>query len=606
MSVNHQPPHVSPRRSNLDPVADRNWSAACPRTVREAFRRSSSEGREAWQKHLQASAGPRAIGKLLKGKGVPLTWSLTAQSRADGLEVLLSTLDRAARMRKNTEDDAILSAELRRWLASPARSSAWALECLAWCHALRGLAAAIDTDLWWRALVHLLEIAGEADAAAADADPLTGQLTAAELPLSLGYLFPELAVSARLLVAGREQLDRGMEELLDGEGLIHARHREVYRPLVAVWTRSRAIILELGDEAWKHEEQYGQMIHNLLRLVRPDGSQALEDPATGSDIRPLVKAARGLLAEKAADYVAHKTLARPRRPVRPSKKKVQPPAADHSEWAGWAVLRSSWSRRTRRVTVAYPDGEVLLELNLRDHLLFSGSWGLELRVGGVVQSRPQEWEEVCWISDKDVDYLEIEGRFGGGLRVQRQCMLAHKDKILILADAVLGTEPQQIEYTSFLPTARLSTFCEAPETREGWLHGKGDSLVVAPALPEWRSDARGGSLAETERGLELRQSVRGTSLYAPLFIDLDRRSSRRQVTWRQLSVAERRELLPSDAAVGYRIQVGNAQWLIYRSLIAPGIRTVLGQNLSNEFLAGRFHHSTGKVDTLVAVEPITA
>ena len=605
MSVNHQPSQVSPRRSNFDPLTDRNWSAACPRAVREAFRRSSSEGREAWQKHLQGATGPRAVGKLLQGKGASLAWSLTPQSRAAGLESLLSTLDRAARTRKNTAADAILAAELKRWLVSPARSSAWALECLAWCHALRALAAAVDTDLWWRALVHLLEIAGEADAAASDADPLTGQLTAAELPLSLGYLFPELAISARLLVAGRAQLDRGMDELLDGEGLIHVRHREVYRPLVAAWTRSRAILLELGGDTWKHEEQYGQMIHNLLRLVRPDGSQALEDPATGDDIRPLIKAARALLDDEPTDFVAHKTLARPRRAAELPKKKLLPPAADHSEWAGWAVMRSSWSRRARRVTVAYPGGDVLLELNLRDHLLFSGEWGLELRVGGVVQPRPQEWEEVCWISDKDVDYLELEGRFSSGLRVQRQCMLAHNDKILILADAVLGTEPHQIEYVSFLPTAGRSTFGHAAETREGWLQGKGESLVIAPALPEWRSDARGGSLVETERGLELRQSARGTSLYAPLFIDLDRRRSRRQVTWRQLTVAERRELLPSDAAVGYRIQVGNAQWLIYRSLIAPGIRTVLGQNLSNEFLAGRFH-STGKVDTLVAVEPITA
>ncbi len=54
-------------------------------------------------------------------------------------------------------------------------------------------------------------------------------------------------------------------------------------------------------------------------------------------------------------------------------------------------------------------------------------------------------------------------------------------------------------------------------------------------------------------------------------------------------------------AVGYRAQSGAAHWLLYRSLAPNGIRTVLGQNLSTEFLFGRFRR-TGDVKRLIEIE----
>jgi hypothetical protein len=54
-------------------------------------------------------------------------------------------------------------------------------------------------------------------------------------------------------------------------------------------------------------------------------------------------------------------------------------------------------------------------------------------------------------------------------------------------------------------------------------------------------------------------------------------------------------------AVGYRLQIGNEQWLIYRSLTTPDIRTVLGKNLMHEFLVGRFTDD-GQVETLLEIE----
>jgi hypothetical protein len=67
-------------------------------------------------------------------------------------------------------------------------------------------------------------------------------------------------------------------------------------------------------------------------------------------------------------------------------------------------------------------------------------------------------------------------------------------------------------------------------------------------------------------------------------------------------VAEALQIQPPDVAVGYRVQCGKKQWLIYRSQAARGNRTVLGQNTSSEFLAARFLSPSGDVEQLIMVE----
>jgi hypothetical protein len=90
-------------------------------------------------------------------------------------------------------------------------------------------------------------------------------------------------------------------------------------------------------------------------------------------------------------------------------------------------------------------------------------------------------------------------------------------------------------------------------------------------------------------------------MFAPLFLDLKPRRMRRPLTWRQLTVAEGLEIQPNDAAVGYRVMVGNQQWLIYRSLAGAGNRTLLGHNLASETLVARFGRD-GEVRPLLEVE----
>jgi hypothetical protein len=203
-----------------------------------------------------------------------------------------------------------------------------------------------------------------------------------------------------------------------------------------------------------------------------------------------------------------------------------------------------------------------------------------------------------------VDYLELEMEFTDGWRVQRQILLAREDAFLFVADAVLGSgeSDHQIDYVSRWPLPDSVRFETAEETREGLLWGKKRLGLVLPlALPEWRADQPGGSFAVQGQQLCLEQSAVGMNLFAPLFVDLDPRRMRKSLTWRQLTVGEQLEIVPSEVAVGYRVHVGPDQWLFYRSLASAANRTVLGANVTSEFFLGRFERD-GEAVSMLEIE----
>jgi hypothetical protein len=237
----------------------------------------------------------------------------------------------------------------------------------------------------------------------------------------------------------------------------------------------------------------------------------------------------------------------------------------------------------------------------KDRLL-SGQWSLDVSLDGAPVAAKGEWSETCQVSDDDVDYLELELHLDRGLRVQRHVALARKDRFLFLADAILGSQRGSLEYRTLLPLCPDVAFLADREAREGMIMGRKPRANVLPlALPEWRADNRVGELTATEGGLELRQLMQGRSLFAPLFLDLDRPRLGRPLTWRQLTVAHLLEVEPADVAAAYRVALGRKQWLIYRSLTPSRNRTVLGHNLSTEFLIARFQRS-GEVESIVEIE----
>ena len=168
-----------------------------------------------------------------------------------------------------------------------------------------------------------------------------------------------------------------------------------------------------------------------------------------------------------------------------------PEAAVHSEWAATAVLRPDWSRSAPRLTVLYPGQSCRVELACGKDVLWSGPWALELQIDGAKAAPSSEWSELCWVSDDDVDYLELEISFGDGLCVQRHILLAHEDRFLLLADAVLGSRRAAIEYRGTLPLCPDVTFRQACQPHQGVLVGRKPRATVLPlALPP---DCNGGA-----------------------------------------------------------------------------------------------------------------
>jgi hypothetical protein len=123
------------------------------------------------------------------------------------------------------------------------------------------------------------------------------------------------------------------------------------------------------------------------------------------------------------------------------------------------------------------------------------------------------------------------------------------------------------------------------------------------ALAEWKAERGTGALQTIDRSLELRQSGIGPCLFAPLLVDFKTKRFDKPLTWRQLTVADQRQIVSPGEAVGYRIQIGNRQWLVYRSLRDLRNRSVLGQNVNREFLLARFDGKSGDAETLLEVEP---
>jgi hypothetical protein len=579
------------------------WHKRSPLGIRQSYQSPTDErGWAIWRRHL-AKRKFCPLGSLLPQESSPLTWALPEDLELEPALDLIDSLHRldSSAKRKKTEIEGNVIA----WLAHPATSPATAelgLMCLAWCEALPRLTAHLPARLWWQLLNRLIAIAG--DESSTPHDPLAMQLLFGELPLALAYSFGELQACRELSEGGARTISQGIDELLDGDGLPHARHLHLLRPLLACWTRSKAIGQAL-HQRWcepQAQRQVDRLVEHALRLSRPGGQQVFTSTGSKPWNPTLLKAALDLVDDRATERV-FRLQENGRHGLRRARGKTLPPPALESEWAGIAVLRPDWSRTAPRLTVSYVGQQVATELSLNTKCLWSGTWELDVRFNDRPCKPLGDWEQTCWVSDDDVDYLELELCLSEEVTVQRHMLLGRDDRFLFLADAVLGIQQGTIEYRGTLPIGGLSVFDAQREAREGSLSagGRARARVLPLALNEWRAGAPRGSLQAGPSGLELTQAAHGECLFAPLFIDLDARRQRKEVTWRQLTVAYEREVTPSDVAVGYRVQVGKSQWLIYRSLAVPAVRTVLGKNLMTEFLLAHFR-TDGGVEALLEIE----
>jgi hypothetical protein len=576
------------------------WHSAAPRRLVEKSAAGDLERAwTTWQKHLAQRKRPSAA-PFLVGKRPPLLWAWPSAWEREGIIIKGRAL---AQVCEELSGDSVRGDELPQ-----------ALQALTIAYALPKLASKLPANVWWSLAESLCELARDAQQLRNDfngdvEEIVRQQLLAGELPLALAYLFPELQPMRDLQSAARQTLSESLLALLDGKGGPHGRLLPVLGPLLACWTRVRWLGEQLKGGCWSKEAeaQYRWLVRHAVRLAAPDGRFLATDIHAGRDrlgfwamLTQAIDLADDSAGRAAAALLSSKV----------SSKHSQPKCRDltkptfHSEWAGLSTLATGWAKSDARLVIAYADDPLTLELQVGGRQLLAGNWTSETTCDDKPVAVVGSWDELCWQSDEDCDYLELSIDLADGLRLDRQILLAKRDAVLFLSDVLLSTDiaPRSLRHSLHLPWGRDVTWQPEAETRDGTFVDRKPRAAVLPlALSEWRTDPRGGSLIGETGRLTLTQQTAGHALYCPLLIDLKPGRAKQDRTWRQLTVAESMAVVPQDVAVGFRIQSGGDQWIIYRSLGPAANRTVMGQNISGEFAAGSFPAS-GEIKSWIETE----
>lgn len=452
-------------------------------------------------------------------------------------------------------------------------------------------------------LVERLATEGRAAAAALEG----GDLAAAPFLLTLLGIFIDLPGAPRLEDV-RDFLAADVSAMTAADGAPRSGAGAAFVARVLAWTRARTAAEACGlGVPWSEatDSRWKAACVAALRLLGDRGRVPGRAGPEDLDVAPLLESLR-----KSDDAALRRTvLAVGRgRQSPPAGKKLPRDAA--GEAGTVAVLRTGWGRGAVRLLLDFGAPRHRLEIAVGDRLVVAGEWGWSAEADGVPLIPVGPWTQCCFESDRDATFLEVVAPLPGGLQAERQIVLLPGEKVLVLTDSLTDAgarlpadaRPGRIVLRGHLPLAGAGAAREA-ETREIRLTvGDRQTWRVLPLpLPEWRAAPAAGAFDEDVDVLRLRGEGEGGRLTMPLWFDLDSDRAHLPLTWRPLSVADQRQNVRRHEAVGFRVQVGLEQWLLYRALDVPRNRTLLGCNVACEFLVGRLRRS-GEVSRTLEIE----
>lgn len=423
--------------------------------------------------------------------------------------------------------------------------------------------------------------------------------------ITLATLFPDIESCAELGVHAVQAVDEEINRLVSEQGSVRLAGSVVANDRVRRWAMFREAMTVAaqspGTTAWSAatDERFMASIGAALRFLGDRGRMLVgigRLPRLFSE--PILRAARS----PDADARIRRT-ARAVESGETAAKRLLPRDL-HDAAGATAILRSGWGPGSIRVAIEYRDTMPRLEIAVGDRLLVDGPWHWSVTAGSDELEAEGPWTFSGLESDKKSTFFEIAAPLAGGLRLERTLVVVPDDRIVVVADAITRTAEarvaRELRLTSRVTLAPGLEAQEVDETREVFLYDTGMRAMVLPlGLGEWKAAGDGGFTVGSD-GLTLEQHGAGR-LHAPLWFDCDPRRVGRPVTWRQLTVADTRQNLPRSMAAGYRVQVGHDQWLLYRALDEPRNRTLLGCNVSCEFLLGRVGRS-GEVKRMVEIQ----
>lgn len=406
-------------------------------------------------------------------------------------------------------------------------------------------------------------------------------------------LFESVAVTA---------LEEEIGRLVSSEGAVGLTGSASIVERICRWAHCRSVGATKKDIPWNEttDELFDASLAFGLRLlgrrgqlISSHGQQTvaplLEAAQTCSARRKVRRTARALVSNKSKSLMGRGILSKD---------------FEDSE-AAMSVLRSGWTSDSVRVLVEYRDVMPRLEIVAGNRVMFDGSWNWNVTCDGESLQAEGPWELNCLESKRAATYFEIRAPLVGGFQIERSITVSCFDHVLILADAITQRDGKKaagaLSYSSSIPVVPSVDIEPAVESREIFLSDRSMLGIAMPlALPEWRSVGDKGDFVSRDGTLALSQQGMGR-LFAPLWFDLKASRLGEQLTWRQITVADTRINLPPSMASGHRVQVGLDHWLLYRSLDAPRNRTLLGFNISSEYVLGRITPN-GTVQRTIEIE----
>jgi hypothetical protein len=445
-------------------------------------------------------------------------------------------------------------------------------------------------------------------------------LLAGELPWRMGLCFRDVRGSGTLINAGRTHLREGLQSLTDGDGSPHAAALERLPLTLAVFARSIDAGAVAREPLWDADsaERFKAFIERAAALCQADGRIPLSNGASYATASLLRAASQlsGLPQQQASlrrmlslpdDLPAPGRSNRQRSPQLVRRKRSERIVSDtapssQSDWAALACLRNNWLAGADCCIITHHHLQPQICVTAFERMLISGTWQSDVLLDGEAVARHADWTCVCWFSDEDADFLELQQETDD-VTIFRQVMLSRTDHWLFLAEAARAPRTSAITLTTRLPLADGVGTDRANWTRELSLtQQKLHARLYPLGLDQQRVVHAHGTLEAAGGEIRLQHQVTGTAAYAPLMIDWSPDRQREDSQWRRLTVVEEGVVLREDQAVGYRLRIGKHQWLYYHShQKGETARSVLGHHTPHETVIGEFT-SDGNVQPLVMVE----
>lgn len=454
-------------------------------------------------------------------------------------------------------------------------------------------------------------------------------LVAGELPYLAGLVFRDVRGMRRVRDRGARVLTEQLLAGTDTDGSPHARLLERLPLWLAPLCRAAHAGQLLGRPWWDKPTRlrFADLVVRSAALCRPAGL-ALSNGESFGPVR-LLRTAACVAGRKTRRCVSRMLSVlddpTPLRTLATShRKRVLDPQHDshalrrtlrrgmtsrrrvsyQSDWGGVACLRANWAPAADACLLTWGEGRMRIELSACGRPVLGGEWRGETALHGRTV-RAGAWECVCWFSDGDCDYVELQAAGEMELSLVRRVLLSRTGHFLYLVESARAGGAGALNHTLRLPLAAGTTVRADALSREWEVRAGRLPVRVFPlGLEQEAVRHAAGRMEVTEDALTLTQQSAGPGTICPLLFDWSPSRNSASAEWRRLTVVEEGRVAAPWIAAAFGLRLGKRHWVAYHSL-HPGLpRTVLGLHTPDETVFGRFTRR-GNIEPIVIVEPTT-